>query len=126
MKKAGYVSTDNRQQARADWRKLRESDGFRAIINDLVADEPVRYLIDHPPNWLRYEAGRNTLTWEPYGGGQDTADALVWAFNRVRNNLFHGEKEFDGTERDANLLSGALRAIEIILDGMPELARPYR
>jgi len=126
MNKAGYVSADRREQARADWAKLRDSVEFGALVDDLVADRSVRYLIDNPPNWLRYDARRDALEWEPYGGGQDTANAVVWAPNRVRNNLFHGDKEFDGTERDADLLNGGLRAIDMILDGIPALAQQCR
>ena len=126
MKTSGYVSADNRQQARADWRKLRESAEFDAIIDDVVADESVQYLINHPPDWLRYDERRAVMEWDRYAGHRDSANALVWALNRIRNNLFHGDKEFDGTERDDNLLSGGLRAIEMILDGIPELARQYR
>ncbi len=108
------------------WRKLRESAEFGAIIDDVVADESVQYLINHPPNWLRYDERRAVMEWDRYAGPRDPANALVWALNRIRNNLFHGDKEFDGTERDENLLGGGLRAIEMILDGIPELARQFR
>jgi hypothetical protein len=87
------------------------------------ADKLVEYLIKNPakiymPNGVQIGLGHVPPS-------PTTMPVLVDMVLRVRNNLFHGDKQAIGLERDTLLLRASLSVIDMLLDANEQVRMEY-
>jgi len=111
LKDSGYF-VPNREDAVADWDRLANELGIHFLPNRTkeVADA-VEFLMKVPPNKQVIEDGRINLVPRPRPATEPQLLSLIHYVRRMRNNLFHGGKDFSTlafVERDKTLLKHGL------------------
>jgi len=95
---------------------------FYEFVRERANDAPdVAYLMEKPARTQTQKDGQ--MGWEPPYAVRDTK-LLTKAIKTTRNNLFHGGKYIEGDDwqRNARLIAGSLRVIELILEADSDLA----
>jgi hypothetical protein len=85
-------------------------------INDPLLENGLKYLMNHPPQ--KQIIQNNTLSYSRLSKEMDE-DSIDWNkvvvyIRRVRNNLFHGEKNPFENERDVELIESSLLVIDLL------------
>lgn len=117
-------------EAKADWKTFAEavSQTFNPNSSPRI-DAAFRYLINHPPNYLRNR--EKTISWtamEPTGTSE--ADTILWIIRQVRNNLFHGGKfaqDWNASPaRDTRLICTSIILMEELISLDRQVEDAYR
>lgn len=107
-----FIKQDDK--AKIDWsdvkKHLKEKDYL------FTAEQKNFEIIKSPPKRLRFKD--NNHFWDDREIGTHDADLAIDALVRVRNNLFHGSKQFGDSsesERNIRLISEALSILDSII-----------
>jgi hypothetical protein len=121
LKQCGYMS--NEKIAKPDWHKLAKKKNIVALFEKMQNDDGIAILFSAPPNKQIVRNG--VLCFEPYAPSVATVD-LCDAVKRVRNNLFHGEKDLaNWRKRDEELCRASTIVLKTILRADERLLSAY-
>ena len=128
MKRVGLSLPDDKKagpehRMKPNWNGLKARPEIAACWDELRVDERVRYLIDRPA--LTYLSSNQIYGYGVSPPSPNNISSLVDAVLRVRNNLFHGDKQAVGAERDDRLLNACLAVLDTLLQAYPALKDDY-
>ena len=119
LKRAGFYRHD-RNNAEPNWTCFSESAPVKRVLDDPVdtgLKEAIQHILNHPPRKQVVENGG--LAWSDQPPDATSQSGRVLGFVcRVRNNLFHGEKQFmllggsgGGSDRDKKLIEAGIEVL---------------
>lgn len=97
-----------------DWEAFKKTKEVKDLWKRASADKATQYLIQNPAKIYMSNGAQIGLGHAP--PSPTTMPVLVDMVLRVRNNLFHGDKQAVGLERDVLLLRSCLAVIDLLLD----------
>jgi len=129
LKEAGYFYVGRYGEARTAWSRFQNEMAQRQDLFDCANRDPeIKYLIDLPPE-CRVVVKDGVFDWQPLPEIKNMRD-LVKAVERVRNNLFHGDKsgppsEANDPDRNRKLIRAGRRVLHLIHAHCDELAAKF-
>ncbi len=97
-----------------DWDDFKKTQAVKDLWTTASADKTIQYLIQNPAKIYMSNGTQVGLGHAP--PSPTTMATLIDMVLRVRNNLFHGDKQAAGLERDTLLLRSCLSVIDLLLD----------
>ncbi len=119
IKNNGYYHLAKGDEVRTSWRSFTDEMSKCQDLFDRANSEPhIKYLIENPPE-IRIHKG-DRLDWRSPPEIKSTSD-LIDAVQRIRNNLFHGDKsgpasESSDPERNQKLIRAGRAVLQILSD----------
>jgi hypothetical protein len=136
LKRAGYVTSRGRGLgAEVDWTAFAQgwASAFDAIIragDNAALIEATEFIRNDPPRKLvlAEDRGSRRLHWKRTGPTGESLAGLLILVRRVRNNLFHGEKQgtiIGGNQRGLGLVTSALHVVNACVSLDPTVRRYF-
>jgi hypothetical protein len=121
LKEAAFVreiGSRSPKSVSADWHVFANRGLPKKFFQTCVSDPVVKTLINDPPKRQikNSESASRPIKWSCQPDKPNDSKSLTEALQNIRNNLFHGGKGHDFTERDRNLIKAGLRLIELMLE----------
>lgn len=114
LKEQGFITGDEGQTAWPDWHRFEREPALAGLPRVLASDPDVHELLTHPPMKQIVHNGKPHWT-QTFHLPLDTVHELLSAARAVRNTLFHGGGDGDGS-RDDVLCRAAKRVLLACLD----------
>jgi hypothetical protein len=128
LKEAGYYwHPEDDDSARFNWRCFaRKMSEVQGLFDDASANPSIKHLIDNPPE--RRVVGNRGLEWRRPLKIRNTRK-LLGAVQRVRNNLFHGDKSAprgaNDLARNEQLIRASMEVLRILLERCADVAAKF-
>ena len=106
-----------------DWDSLAREPHIGALFTELRLDPAAQYLIESPPRERVLRAG--ILEWSDQPSACQNMSDVCLMLRRTRNNLFQGDKESVGSERDERLLLAGLVVMDALIEADAEIQVSY-
>jgi len=106
-----------------DWDTFKNTKDVKDLWDRSSAEKAVQYLIQNPAKVYMSNGAQIGLGHAP--PSPTTMPVLIDMVLRVRNNLFHGDKQAAGLERDTLLLRSCLAVIDLLLDANDRVRMEY-
>ncbi|HVZ28411.1 MAG TPA: hypothetical protein VG798_07115 [Rhizomicrobium sp.] len=122
LKRTGFRKAEKNDGVSADWDAFAHEPEIAALFNGLQANPVSAYIINLPPKKRVMVNG--VLDWRDVKQPVNMVE-LVAALNRMRNNLFHGDKQNPNLSRNAQLLTAGVEIIDAMLGAHPMVRQEY-
>jgi hypothetical protein len=122
LKNSGFPKQEKNEGVSADWDKFAHEVSVADLFAHMKANRDTAYLINEPPKKRVMVNGH--LDWRAAKSPVNMAE-LAGALKRVRNNLFHGDKQNSHLSRNAQLLNAGLAIMERMLEANDEVRQAY-
>ena len=106
-----------------DWDSFARAPNVATLFQQLQNDPAARHLIDCPPKKRIVRAG--TLAWSDQPNACADMSDVCLMLRRTRNNLFQGDKESVGSERDERLLLAGLVVMDALIEADVNIQSSY-
>lgn len=106
-----------------DWDTFKNTKEVNDLWGTASSNKTIQYLIQNPAKIYMSNGMQVGLGHAP--PSPKTTATLIDLVLRVRNNLFHGDKQAVGLERDTLLLRSCLAVIDLLLDANGHVRTEY-
>ena len=122
LKQSGFRKTERNDGVAADWDAFALLPAIANLFPGFEANPTTAYIINMPPK--KRVMVDDVLGWREVKNPVNMVE-LVATLGRVRNNLFHGDKQNPSLSRNAQLLNAGIAIMDTMLTAHPEVRLHY-
>ncbi len=122
LKQSGFCKQERSNGVAADWNAFAHLPEIDNLFSGFEANPVSNYMIEFPPKKRVMVNG--ALGWREVKKPVNMVE-LTEALSRVRNNLFHGDKQNPNLSRNAQLLNSGAAVMEAMLEAHNDVRLKY-